>query len=281
MISIVVITQNRAAELRHALGHLARLSPQPPIVVVDNASTDDTPRVVAAAGPKVEGVRLARNEGAAARNVGVATTGTPYVAFSDDDSWWARDALQRAVEIFERTPRLGLIAARVLVGPGERLDPICLDLATSPLPRPSGMPGPSVLGFLACGAIVRRRAFLEAGGFHRRLGVGGEERLLAIDLMRLGWQLAYCADVVAHHHPAAAGMRPGRRAHMVRNELWTAWLRYRATDALRLTASMARRAAMASSERPGLVAALRGLPWVMRERVAVDPVLQEQLRQIR
>jgi hypothetical protein len=29
-----------------------------------------------------------------------------------------------------------------------------------------------VLGFIACGAVVRRSAFLEVGGFHARLGVG-------------------------------------------------------------------------------------------------------------
>jgi len=35
-----------------------------------------------------------------------------------------------------------------------------------------------VLGFLACTAIVRRSAFLDAGGFSRMLHLGAEEKLL-------------------------------------------------------------------------------------------------------
>jgi hypothetical protein len=49
------------------------------------------------------------------------------------------------------------------------------------------LPGPPVLGFIACGGIVRRAAFLEVGGFNSRLGVGGEEELLAVDLTARGW----------------------------------------------------------------------------------------------
>jgi N-acetylglucosaminyl-diphospho-decaprenol L-rhamnosyltransferase len=37
-----------------------------------------------------------------------------------------------------------------------------------------------VLGFVACGAVVRRSAFLEADGFHPRFEVGGEESILVL-----------------------------------------------------------------------------------------------------
>jgi hypothetical protein len=37
------------------------------------------------------------------------------------------------------------------------------------------LPGPSVLGFLACSAIVRRSAFLDVGGFDDILFFVGEE----------------------------------------------------------------------------------------------------------
>jgi hypothetical protein len=65
-----------------------------------------------------------------------------------------------------------VLAARVLVGPDRRRDPVCDEMAHSPLGRAADLPGPSVLGFIACGAVVRRSAFLEVGGFHARLGVG-------------------------------------------------------------------------------------------------------------
>ena len=40
-----------------------------------------------------------------------------------------------------------------------------------------------MLGFLACGAVARRSAVLACGGFHERYGFGGEEQLLAIDMV--------------------------------------------------------------------------------------------------
>lgn len=268
-VTVIVITRNRAALLRKTLEKLTALPEQPPIIVVDNGSDDDTSEVVDGWGGAVTGIRLRRNAGAAGRNVGVRHARTRYVAFCDDDSWWAPRALTGIAQIFERHPRLGLLAARMLVGRAERLDPFCVGLEKSPLPRAPDLPGPSVLGFMACGAAVRRAAFLEAGGFHRCMGVGGEERLLAIDLARRGWGLAYCEDVVAHHHPAPGDPRPGRKARLVRNDLWTAWLRYRAPQALAAT-----RRSMTSA---GFLAALAGLPWVLRERAPIPLALQREL----
>jgi GT2 family glycosyltransferase len=275
--SVVVITRDRAERLREVLARLTALPERPPVLVVDNGSTDDTPRAIAEA-RGVQGIFLGRNAGAAGRNTGVAQAATPYVAFSDDDSWWAPGALRRASELFERHPRLALIGARVLVGPAERLDPTCLGMKHSTLPRALDLPGPSILGFIACGAIVRREAFLRAGGFHPRFEVGGEEGLLAIDLARARWGLAYCEDIVAHHYPDVRGERPLRRARMVRNDLWTVWLRRSAGDALAATASVTRAAISDAAARHGLAAALRGASWVRRERHPIESPLEAQLR---
>jgi N-acetylglucosaminyl-diphospho-decaprenol L-rhamnosyltransferase len=130
-----------------------------------------------------------------------------------------------------------------------------------------------VLGFVACGAVVRRRAFLAAGGFHPRYGVGGEETLLALDLAAAGHRLAYDDGVVFHHHPDP-GPRANRSRTAARNDLWTAWLRRRPGPALRVTLAAARRAD------PALPAALRGLPWVLRERCPVPEAVERDLRRV-
>lgn len=280
MVTVVIITRNRAFGLRETLSRLTALPEHPPVVVVDNGSSDDTPRVVADAGPLVRGIALGRNIGSAGRNIGVSEAKTPYVAFSDDDSWWAPGALERATRRFAHHPGLGLIAAAIRVGKAHRLDPICTVMARSPLAGSPDLPGPSILGFIACGAVVRRDAFLQVGGFHPRFGVGGEERLFAIDLARAGWQLAYCDDVEAHHHPAAGGARPGRRAVMVRNDLWTTWLRAPPFDAFRATARALFAGLRDGETRQGLRTALLGLPWVMRERTCVGDELGRNLRYV-
>jgi N-acetylglucosaminyl-diphospho-decaprenol L-rhamnosyltransferase len=267
-VGVVVATRDRAARLLDALGKLRELSERAPVVVVDNASSDGTPGAVRARHPDVDTVALDRNLGAAARTVGARRLGTPYVAFSDDDSWWAPGSLELAAGTFEAYPGLGLLASRTLVGPEERLDPTCKAMASSPLPHGKPLPGPPILGFVACGAVVRRRAFLAVGGFHPRLGMGGEETMLALDLAAAGWGLAYVDAVVAHHHPDPAP-RPGRTAAVQRNGLWSAWLRLPFGLALRETAAVAARATSDPDARNALVQALRGARWVARERALV------------
>lgn len=273
-VPVVLITRDRRESLVRTVRRLRSLPDTGEVVVVDNGSRDGGPDMAERLGARV--IRLGANHGAAARNVGVAAVDAPIVAFSDDDSWWRPGALARAAALLDADPALGAVAARVLVGPEAHEDPVCALMAASPLGATAV--GPRVLGFLACGAVVRRTAFLAAGGFHRRLGVGGEEELLAVDMARLGWPIGYAADVVAHHHPAPRGESSGRRRRQARNALWSAWLRRRPRTVARHTARALGAAAQDRDARAGLVAAAAGLPWVLRERHAVDPELEDRLR---
>ncbi len=277
-VGVVIATRNRGPELLRTVTRLRALDEQPPIVVVDNASTDGTAELVRAHHPGVQVVGLRRNRGAAARTVGARLVDTPYVAFSDDDSWWAPGALTRAAELLDRYPRLAVLAARVLVGPEERLDPVCEEMAHSPLPPAPDLPGPSVLGFIACGAVVRRPAFLQVDGFDARFGVGGEEELLAVDLAARGWGLAYVDEVVAYHHPSPSRDPSGRRRVQVRNALWSAWLRRPLGGAARQTAHVAALAMHQPGALSGVLLAILGLPWVLRERRPVPRELEAELR---
>ncbi len=166
----------------------------------------------------------------------------------------------------------------MLVGPEERPDPLCAEMAGSPLGWPADLPGPSVLGFVACGAVVRRSAYLEVGGFHPRFGVGGEEELLAIDLAARGWGLAYVDEVVAHHHPSPSRDPAGRRRTQVRNAAWSVWLRRPVGTVARQLLAMAPRLATDPATRSGLLEAVCGLPWVLRDRAVVSRELECWLR---
>jgi GT2 family glycosyltransferase len=279
-VAVVIATRNRGPELLGTLVRLLALDERPRIVVVDNGSTDGTAELVRSRHPDVEVVGLRRNLGAGARTVGARLVDCPYVAFSDDDSWWAPGALGRAAELLDRHPRLAVLAARVLVGPGRRLDPVCREMAGSPLPPADDLPGPPVLGFIACGAVVRRDAFLEVGGFDARLGVGGEEELLSLDLAARGWGLAYVDEVVAHHHPSPVRDPAGRRRRQVRNALWSAWLRRPLGGAARQTVRLAALAVHQPGAWQGVLLAMGGLPWVLRERRPVPRDLEAAIRRL-
>jgi GT2 family glycosyltransferase len=271
-------TRNRADEALATLARLSELPERPPLVVVDNGSSDGTPERVRRAFPGVRVVALPENAGSAARNQGVRACDTPYVAFADDDSWWQPGSLARAVEVLDAHPRLAVVSARVLVGPDEREDPVCSELERSPLPRYGDLPGPAILGFLACGVAFRRSAYLQAGGFERRMMVGGEEALLAADLASRGWGIAYVRDLVVHHHPSSRRSLHERRRVATRNALWFAWLRRPLRSAVACTAAVLRAAGGDRQALLGAAEALRAAPWVVRSRRVVPPGVERRLR---
>jgi len=269
-LGIVIVTRNLVATLLGTLARLTALPEAPAIVVVDNASTDDTIAAVRREFPAVAVIALTRNHGDVARNYGVRHLDRECIAFADDDSWWAPGSLARAAALCDRHPRLALLMSRVLVGPEERLDPACAAMARSPLPRPPGLPGAPLLDFVACGAIVRRAAFLDVGdvgGFHARFGTGGEEAWVAMNLTARGWHLAYIDTVVPHHHPSAR--RPNMRERYVEgisDRRWEAWARRSLGSALRITGRQLRLALTDPVSRAALRRALCSLPRLPPER---------------
>ncbi|MBV9057631.1 MAG: glycosyltransferase [Pseudonocardiales bacterium] len=280
-VTVVIATRNRRDELIRTLQRLHDLVPAPPVIVVDNGSTDGTAQAVGDQFAATVVLALPRNHGAAARNLGVVAARTPYVAFSDDDSWWAPGALERAAVVLDSHPRLGLVAARTLVGPMHRADPITLLLECSPLPRSPDAPGPSVLGFLACSAVMRKAAFCEVGGFSSLLFFVGEERLLCYDLATAGWERSYLHDIVAYHHPSSNRSDPQRRrVAELRNALLTAVLRRPRPVAVAAATSLARDSMRDGVARTALGEAIVRLPAALRRRAPLPPAVEEQVRML-
>ncbi len=273
-VTVVVASRNRRDELLRSLGrHRA------PVVYVDNCSTDGSADAVEEHYPAVEVVRLPRNEGAYGRTLGVARVHTPLVAFADDDSWWAPGSLAAAARAFRDHPRLGLVNARILVGPEERLDPTCAEMARSPLPRPPGLPGAPLLGFIACGAMVRTAAFREVGGFDPVVRFPGEEERLALDLADRGWHLSYLDDVVVHHHPSPhRGSADHRNRGTARSRVLTGALRLPAGDALARTGRLV---AAGPVQRDGVRDAVRDLPAALRMRRVLSDRVAAQAEMLR
>ena len=279
-IGVVVLTHDRVRDLAVTLAHMRALSEPARLVVVDNGSRDGTADMLGAQHPEVELVRLDANAGAAGRNAGVARLDTTYVAFCDDDAWWAPGSLARAAAILDAHPALGLVCGRVLVGRAEQEDPVSRDMAASPLRWVEALPGRPILGFLCAASMLRREAFVAAGGFETRFFLGGEEELLGIDLAAEGWGLAYVPEVIVHHHPSPCRDAGGRQHLLLRNALWSAWMRRRAPDAWRRSGIVLARTPSRRDRMAAVVAALRGLPWVLRRRRVVPAHIEEGLRRL-
>jgi GT2 family glycosyltransferase len=277
-VSVVVLTFNRRAELLRTLSRLAAIDASVPIVVVDNASTDGTAQAVASRYPRMRIVRLSRNAGAAGRNAGARVCTTPYVAFCDDDTWWLPESIAFAAAALDAHPTLAAVTARVLVGERRREDPTNAVMAASPFPNTLGVRGSELMGLLAGACMVRRAAFLDAGGYHPRLFLGREEALLAIDLLAAGWHMAYVPDAVVCHFPSRMRDTADRSRMSARNALWIAWLRRPIRAAWRATGDWWAESRRGRVARRNAVDALRGLPWVLGERRVVPAHVEMALQ---
>ncbi len=278
-VTVVIATRDRVTELLRTLARLSALPERPAIIVVDNGSADGTAAAVSRDFPGVTVIRNRRNRRAAARNQGARRAVTPYVAFSDDDSWWEPGALARACDLLSRHPEVGAIAGRALVGEQAADDPINAVLAASPLrgPGPGELPGPLVLGFLGCAVVARRAAFLQAGGYPPVLGIGGEEELLALSLAAAGWPAVYADTVVARHFPSASRDAAARRAAELRNRVLIAWLRRPLARALSGTLALGAAAGHDPAARRALAGLLLRLPRALPARRPLPRAVAAQL----
>ncbi len=279
-VGVVVLTHNRCDELDATLRQLEALPEKPEIVVVDNASRDGTAQMLRAHHPEASCIRLQRNLGAAARNVGACLCDRPYVALCDDDTWWEPGSLHRAADLLDAHPALAVVTARVLVGEDDRLDPACTPMAESPLAAPPGLPGKPLLGFLAGASMVRRAAFIAAGGFEPVLFLGGEEELLAYDLVAAGWQLAYVDELIVHHFPSHVRDAGARRRVLARNRVWVAWLRRPLLSATTETLRLLWRSVHDAGARRALLGVAHGLPWALRHRRVLPRAGERGIRQL-
>ncbi|MFD7511724.1 glycosyltransferase family 2 protein [Streptomyces sp. NPDC059853] len=276
-VTVAIITHDRRRELLHTLDRLAGLPERPPVIVVDNGCTDGTAGAVAERHPEVTVLRPGANLGAVGRNLAARQVRTPYLAFCDDDTWWEPGSLARAVAVLDAHPRVATLTARIVVEPDGREDPIVPELRDSPLPRPTGLPGPALGSFLAGATVVRTEAFRRAGGFSPRLWLGGEEELLAADLMAAGWWLVFDEKMLIHHRPSALRDPTRRRADGIRNTLWFTWLRRPPRAALRRTVQVLAGVPRDRITARALARALAGAPWVLHDRRPVPAGVEQRL----
>jgi GT2 family glycosyltransferase len=277
-VSVVMITHNRREQALKTLSHMTSLPDAAPVFVADNASDDGTADAIARAFPDVRLFRCRENLGAVARNLVVREVTTPYVAFCDDDTCWQPGSLTRAAGVLDRYPGLASVTGRCLVEPDLMEDPITPELRDSPVPAPPWLPGPALLGVMAGLTTFRVSAFAEVGGFSSRMWLGGEEELLALDLAARGWWMCWDEDIVIHHAPSTQRDPRIRRRLGIRNTLWTLCLRRPWRSVFRRSLDVLRSAPLDVATAGAVLDALRGLPWVLRDRRVVPDHVEHGLR---
>jgi len=125
VVSVVIPAYNAAWCVGQAIDSaLAQSFVDREIIVVDDGSTDDTPRVLAGYGSRIRIVSKPNGGLSSARNAGVAAAQGEFVAFLDADDRWLPAKLARQVALMREEPRLAFCstAARVQAPGGKVLN---------------------------------------------------------------------------------------------------------------------------------------------------------------
>jgi N-acetylglucosaminyl-diphospho-decaprenol L-rhamnosyltransferase len=212
------------------------------IVVVDNASADDTVKAVATQ-PDIDLVALERNIGfAGGANHGVARTSTPYVTLVNPDEVVEAGCTAALVHALERDPELAMVGPRITTPDGRTYPSVrrfpdlveatghaflYLVWPDNPFSRRYRMvdwdhaSAREVDWVATTHVLVRREAWDQVGGFDERYFMYMEDADLCWRLRAAGWKVGYePAAVVMHEIGGSTDQTPYRMIVAHHRSLW-------------------------------------------------------------
>ncbi|MGH8474347.1 MAG: glycosyltransferase family 2 protein [Methylococcales bacterium] len=236
-VSVIIVNFNAGKWLERCLESLHAQTRKPlEIIVVDNASSDASTKTIHARFPSVRLIELSQNIGFAAANnfaVRSASNQSHWLALLNPDAFPDPDWLETLLEAAQAHPEHAVFGSRLM----DANNPVFLD-GTGDAYHPSGLVWRNGHGtrfdsaqsemkeiFSACAAatLLRKDAFVQAGGFDEDFFCYVEDVDLGFRLRLLGLGCLYVPDAVAYHIGSAI---TGRRSDFSvyyghRNLVWT------------------------------------------------------------
>lgn len=196
-VSVIVPAHDAAAYLARTLETiLAQDYADLEVIVVDDGSTDDTPRVLETYRDRVTAIRIEQASGGPSRprNTGVAASTGAFIAFFDADDLMEPGALSDSLGVLARHPEVDFVFAgcRAVDEQGAVIVPDYLaeyrefrrDLEPTDDPAVGLLPGAKTYSRLllanfvfTCGVVMRRALWEEAGPFDEALKNGDDRDL--------------------------------------------------------------------------------------------------------
>jgi GT2 family glycosyltransferase len=235
-VTIVVVAHSVRNELERCFESIRRHAEVPvAVILVDNASEDDTRDWVREAHPEVLLVALEENLGVAARDHGLRESRSPYTMFLDSDAALTAGALPTLVAALADHPEWGLVGPRLLHDDGtlqrscRRFPPLLLPLLRRPpLSRVFEDRGTirrhlmadfdhrhtrPVLYVLGACQLFRTSLARRAGPFDNRVFLGWDDADWCFRIRDAGGEIVFVAEAeVVHSYRRQTKRRPLSRA---------------------------------------------------------------------
>jgi glycosyltransferase involved in cell wall biosynthesis len=206
LVSVIIPTYNGATFLKAAIESVLEQSyPSIECIVIDDGSTDETPALIESFGSSVHSRRQTNQGPARARNHGASVARGEFVSFLDDDDYWKATKVERQVRRFAERPAAAVVytAVEVVAATGARIAVIPAPPQELAFRNTLLMQWPHLA--LEQGALIRRQAFIELGGF--------DERLTTSDICDLACRLALTYPVEPVDEPLAAYRQHSHQMH--------------------------------------------------------------------
>jgi hypothetical protein len=221
-------------EAIRTLGQMDWPAEQLEIVVVENASGDDSASRIRAAAPHAIVVESPENLGfAGGCNLGVKNSSGEFVAFLNNDAKPDAAWVRAAVSCFAESPSVGAVASRVLDWDGQLVDYIgsamtwfgqgYKPLTAEPVPSQPDRAHDVLFGTGAA-MFVRRSVYDALGGFDERYFMFFEDVDFGWRLNLRGWRYVYePASLAFHkHHASMSSFGSFKETYLLeRNALFT------------------------------------------------------------
>jgi GT2 family glycosyltransferase len=208
-VSIIVVNWNGERFLRDCLGALSVQSySNREIILVDNASTDNSVRFVRERFPDVKIIALRENKGFTGGNVaGLEIARGAYIALVNNDARVDQRWLERLIRAMLQDRTIGICAPKLIFENTQTVNSAGHGLTTAGVGfnrAPGGNPrdvNATELVFGGCGAAVlyRRRMLEEIGFLDEDFFLYDEDTDLNFRAQLAGWKCAYVPTAVAYH----------------------------------------------------------------------------------
>jgi GT2 family glycosyltransferase len=280
LVSIVTICWNRKQDILESLEGIYNIEyDNLEVIVVDNASTDGTQKEIETKFPEVKLLKMFKNIGIEAYNIGFENAKGEYIVILDDDSFPEKNAIKRMVSKFEEDSNLGLVAFDV------RNYYNYDEVVSVNEINEKAEAKDYFMAFNGAGAGVRKDLFKSIGYYPEEFFLYWNEQDTAFRILNKGFKITFFSDIISYHKYSPKNRSSWRAPfYYTRNAFFLVWKNYPLMMALKKTVYLIYKSIYSSLEQKtyvyikAMLQAFININKIKGKRNPVNKLVAEKLR---